>query len=1351
VLFESSAFDTQGNYLNPTDYIVYPGQLTSVNPAGAILTINNFTGSRVDGNETPYVGSIIFTASIDGLSEFETVYRLEDGENAPGLFVTSDANQFVYKATDLSPNPINQTITFLAKRKNLASTTTPIIINSGSVPPLTLLNDDAGTGVSTFSLSIGNFSYNKTSTSASYYFTASDEFGNEQYDSITLSQVKILDGLSVTLTNDNASLPALSTGFVPSGSFVLTSGSVTVKVGNENIDFDDDNDSVRASNTFAITNLSGTGCTPNGGNGSNPLENVYGITSLESDSGSLNITVNYKDGAGDETTIVKTVTYTKNKKAAPVLEITSSPKDQSVTAKSTGGQIDFFSNVTVAVRETYNGVTTLKPLTSLIATSSDISNILTTSTTGLVTLNGRTLVDGINSTTVLITAVVTDSEGISRTLTDTLSLSKVKKAVPNVVISATPQAQSVLANSSGGQTGTLSNVTVGAFEGATPVFTSMVITSSAGFSTPPNVSGTTLTMTSAVMDAAEGSVTLTVTHTDSEGSGGQTQTIIVRFTKVNVGADGEDGEDGIDGVNGLDGLDGLDGASGPGIVFRGVWDASVEYFDTDDVATRRDAVLYNNIYYATLPNVTTNLNKRPDLNTGTFWESLGAGDFFVAAKIAIFEESFVQNTINVGTNTGGNANITIAGGTTSPFISIGQSIKGYDQIGAFMGSDGTNGKLSLKSATNSLLWDGAALTINGSGTFSGALSAASGTFTGALEGGTISIGSGSSIFRATTQGIWLGNTSFDLAPFRVSPAGALTATSGTVGGVTIASNKIYIGAGNYNNADTGFYVDNSGNFSLKDKLTWNGTTLSINGNGTFSGALSAATGTFNGSIRIGSGTSVFTADTNGIYLGSETPTSAPFRVTPGGALTATSGNIAGWVIDPLIGLTKTTGDYILKLDSTNQRISITKTSSIPNDDLNVVVLDASEDIPDIAVSDTASLDYAQNNVQVALNTGTDINLFFDTGYELANGGTVDYNTGIYGIIGLAYASEEILVERDNILNANITNVISTTASFNYFLTYDLTIRVRQYPTYNDAVNETNQNSEYGTKELLVASRQLSNFTGTPIDDTQIYDTTIPAFGGGGFNTQGPNLFYRVELRQVWTGIIVGGESGNLRFRRPVNTINVKYGRVSNGFSILSPGGLQVYQGFKNYASFKAPSATTGDNSNFMLIKGKSQIVGSLNVSATFSAASKQFKIQHPIDEDRWLYHTSIESPRADLIYRGVIQLMNGVGTISIDSASNMMSGTYVALTKNQQLFLQNESGFDRVIGTVIDGIVSITSENPISTDAINWMVIAERNDIEILQSPLYNSDGNYKPERYKKEYIDAIRNEYISSSTDFVN
>jgi cytoskeletal protein CcmA (bactofilin family) len=51
--------------------------------------------------------------------------------------------------------------------------------------------------------------------------------------------------------------------------------------------------------------------------------------------------------------------------------------------------------------------------------------------------------------------------------------------------------------------------------------------------------------------------------------------------------------------------------------------------------------------------------------------------------------------------------------------------------------------------------------------------------------------------------------------------------------------------------------------------------------------------TINNDIKIGSGESVFKADSNGIYLGSETFGSAEFRVTPAGALTATSANITG--------------------------------------------------------------------------------------------------------------------------------------------------------------------------------------------------------------------------------------------------------------------------------------------------------------------------------------------------------------------------------------------------------------------------------------------------------------------------
>ena len=57
--------------------------------------------------------------------------------------------------------------------------------------------------------------------------------------------------------------------------------------------------------------------------------------------------------------------------------------------------------------------------------------------------------------------------------------------------------------------------------------------------------------------------------------------------------------------------------------------------------------------------------------------------------------------------------------------------------------------------------------------------------------------------------------------------------------VTITSTKIYQGVGSFGLANTGFYLDDAGQFSLKDKLSFDGTTLTVDGNGTFTGTLNA--------------------------------------------------------------------------------------------------------------------------------------------------------------------------------------------------------------------------------------------------------------------------------------------------------------------------------------------------------------------------------------------------------------------------------------------------------------------------------------------------------------------------------
>lgn len=125
-----------------------------------------------------------------------------------------------------------------------------------------------------------------------------------------------------------------------------------------------------------------------------------------------------------------------------------------------------------------------------------------------------------------------------------------------------------------------------------------------------------------------------------------------------------------------------------------------------------------------------------------------------------------------------------------------------------------------------------------------AISANLGTITaGSMTGVDIAIGSGNSIFKADSNGIYLGNATFGSAPFRVTPGGSATATD-----------------------------------------------LSISN---------------------GTGNSVFKADSNGIYLGNATFASAPFRVNMSGAVTASSMTLTSPTItSPTISSATITGSTV---------------------------------------------------------------------------------------------------------------------------------------------------------------------------------------------------------------------------------------------------------------------------------------------------------------------------------------------------------------------------------------------------------------------------------------------------------
>jgi hypothetical protein len=164
-------------------------------------------------------------------------------------------------------------------------------------------------------------------------------------------------------------------------------------------------------------------------------------------------------------------------------------------------------------------------------------------------------------------------------------------------------------------------------------------------------------------------------------------------------------------------------------------------------------------------------------------------------------------------------------------------------------------------------------------------------------------------------------------------------------------------------------------------------------------------------------------------------------------------------------------------------------------------------------------------------------------------------------------------------------------------------------------------------------------------------------------------------------------------------------------------------------------AGSGSTSNYYFIgfNGKSYDTESFKVypGGSIAKTGGTFDIIHPTKNDpkKRLIHSFIEGPRCDLIYRGTVQLENGTATVNIDSdcvckpESAMTQGTFEALVTNTDIFLQNKSSFDQIIGNISGNILTIVSNNTASNAMISWMVIGERKDSFIKQWNRTNSDG----------------------------
>ena len=864
----------------------------------------------------------IFTSSV-------TIDAISKGDAAKGIIATSDKNQFFYKMSDATADPSPQSATILVKRLNLSSPSSSITVNSGSGKPgLTLVSDNVGNGVAQYTISTTAYPYSAGATT--YYFTGSDSNDIEYIDEVTIDALINKSQIGVLASNENATLPAYSTGFVPSASFLATTGSIQVTVGNETASVA----ATLATNKFSASISASSGVVNPSING-----DTYTIGQLTSDTGSVTINVAYQDATGTIVNFPKIITYSKAKKAAPVLTLNISNNNQAVNAKSTGTQLSEFTTASIEVLETYDGVTAAKPINGspTITTLYGYSNYEYNSTTQGIAL--RTLSTDFEQLS--ITLNVTDSENVIRQLEGNISLSKVRNAVPNVEVSLVPVAQTILANSRGSGSVTPTPITVTAAEGGTDRFTSIgTLSFTNGLAGTATTNTITFTSNASSMLKDSGSVFIPINFTDGEGNNG-TKTIVASVTRVRSAApltsiaitpqtqtvaSGSAGFETPQNVT----VTITEVGSAPYIYVStlgstiNTWSASV----TNATINTSTGIITPNTPTTTLgtnaSSLVSYINSEGTLLTASISYSVGvaiggadggqgpgvvyrgaysAGTAYfhtdIRRDIVVYAGQYylANNTAKSGLTTWGTPPTDwTAFGATFDAVATNILLTADATItrGLVMGTlDGFSGFIRSATATsltagkgyyfnydgafkfgdtgsNFVSWDNTYLTV------SGTIKASTGSF-GNVTIANNSIYTGTGTYGNINTGFFLSSSghfsledklTWDPTNNYLNVSGTITANTGSFGGVILSQNSVYTGTGTYNNKNTGFFLSSSGHFSLEDKLTWDPTTEYLN----ISGTIKADTGSIGGvtmsANRIFTGVGSYNNKNTGFFLSS---------------------------------------------------------------------------------------------------------------------------------------------------------------------------------------------------------------------------------------------------------------------------------------------------------------------------------------------------------------------------------------------------------------------------------------------------------------------------------------------------
>ena len=132
----------------------------------------------------------------------------------------------------------------------------------------------------------------------------------------------------------------------------------------------------------------------------------------------------------------------------------------------------------------------------------------------------------------------------------------------------------------------------------------------------------------------------------------------------------------------------------------------------------------------------------------------------------------------------------------------------------------------------------------------------------------------------------------------------------------------------------------------------------------------------------------------------------------------------------------------------------------------------------------------------------------------------------------------------------------------------------------------------------------------------------------------------------------------------------------------------------------------------------------------YADGTKSFRICHPVEalhDTHHLYYFATEGPRADLIFRGAVDLVAGAATVDIDAVSLQTDGTFVALTRDPQIWVNNATGWSAVKGSISGNTLTITCQDVTSTDTVHWLVVADRYDDHMYPPHMLIDEATGRP------------------------